>query len=151
MKRTKEQLIDHLYKMSTFRATTNCLLWNGCKAGRGYGVIGWEGKQAYIHRVVYQLEHPNEVLDVVRHTCDTPNCWNIEHLINGTTAENIADKVSKKRHIYGSEIHNSALTEDDVLKIRSSPLNLYQLANLYKVTPSTIHYVRARKTWKHVL
>ncbi len=130
----------------------DCLIWNGCVAGqREYGVIGWLGGQVYIHRLIYQLHNPDIILDTVRHTCDTPRCWNIDHLINGTTAENVDDKVAKLRHIFGSRNWNTKFTDTDIVDIRSSTKNLYELGKQYDVTPSTIHYIRARKTWKHVL
>lgn len=149
--RTEDELIDHLLVNSIVDSETGCILWQGCVAGRGYGVTCWQGKQVYVHRIAYQFEYPNEILNVVRHTCDIPNCWKIEHLVNGTTLDNVLDKVAKGRQPRGSLMHNAAFTEEQILEIRSSPLNLYQLADLYSVTPSNIHYIRVRKTWKHVL
>lgn len=103
-----------------------------------------------MHKIAYQFEKPDEIQDVVRHTCDTPNCWRIEHLINGTTLDNIRDKVLKGRQPKGSGVHNSVFKEADIVEIRLSPLNLYQLGEKYSVTPSTIHYIKTRKTWQHV-
>lgn len=128
-----------------------CLLWGGASAGKGYGVINWQGKQVYIHRLIFQLHNPDEVLDVVRHTCDTPACWNIDHLINGTTANNVDDKVSKLRHVFGEHNHNTKFTDDDIRRIRAiTGKTIYQIAHEFRVTPSNIHYIRSGKTWKHV-
>lgn len=130
----------------------DCIIWNGPTSGQmAYGVINWQSKQVYIHRLIYQLHNPDAVLDIVRHSCDTPRCWNIDHLINGTTAENVEDKVSKLRHVFGSRNYNAKFTDDDIRAIRASDKNIYTLAGEYDVTPSNIHYIRARKTWKHVL
>ena len=128
-----------------------CILWQGPRAGRGYGVISWQGKQVYIHRLIFQLHNPEAILDVVRHTCDTPNCWDIDHLINGTTADNVDDKVTKLRHVFGSQYNNVKFTEDDIRAIRASDKNIYTLAGEYSVSPSNIHYIRSRKTWKHII
>lgn len=48
------------------------------------------------------------------------------------------------------EVLFKIIKEGQITEIRNSNLNLYQLAEKYKVTPSTIHYIRAKKTWKHV-
>ena len=151
MKRTLDELIDHLLDNSIVDEVTGCILWQGCTAGKGYGVIHFEGRQMYIHRLAYSIEYPNEKLDVIRHSCDTPNCWRIEHLFNGSTQDNVDDKVLKKRHIFGKDNYNSHLTEQDIKDIRSSSLNLYRLAEKYNVTASNIYYIRTKKTWRHVI
>jgi hypothetical protein len=149
--RSKNELLTALYKRSIIDPKTGCLLWQGATSGQmGYGVTCWQGKQTYIHRLIYSFAHPEEILEIVRHTCDTPRCWNIEHLLNGTTADNVMDKIERGRHIYGSENYNAKFSEDQIIDIRNSSLNIYELGVIYKVTPSTIHYIRARKTWKHV-
>jgi hypothetical protein len=145
--------IDDLAKRlwSQSKEHGDCILWKGPRAGKGYGVISWQGNQVYIHRLIFQLHNPDAILDVVRHSCDTPNCWHIEHLINGSTAENVEDKVAKLRHIFGENCHNAKFTDDDIRAIRASSLTIYQLGHTYNVTPSTIHYIRSGKTWKHVI
>lgn len=61
-------------------------------AGEGYGVICYQGKQIYIHRLIYEYVF-GELPNIIRHSCDTPNCWNPDHLHDGTHADNVADKV----------------------------------------------------------
>jgi hypothetical protein len=148
--RTEEELIDHIFANSFYDEETGCYLWQGCVAGEGYGVTCWESKQVYIHRIIYQFDNPNEIINVIRHTCDTPNCWCPDHLRNGTTQDNVNDKVLKGRHIFGSANYNARFTENDIRIIRGSELNIYQLAKAYDVTPSNIHYIRTYKTWRHV-
>lgn len=149
--RSIDQLVEQLFAKSIYNEDTGCYLWQGCTAGKGYGVIHWSGKQWYVHRLAYHLENPTEQLDVIRHICDTPNCWTLAHLINGTTAENVADKLAKSRHVFGSANHNAAFTEDQIREIRASTQNLHRLGEKYRVTPSTIHYIRSGKTWRHVV
>lgn len=148
--RTLDELIEHFFEYSMIDYETGCFLWQGARAGRGYGVTSWQSKQVYVHRMAYHFEHPNEVLNVIRHTCDIPNCWRVSHLVNGTTLENIQDKVAKGRQPRGSSMHNARFTEAQILEIRASPLNLYEIAKVYNTNPSTIHYIRVRKTWKHI-
>lgn len=150
MQRTQDELIEHLLSNSIVNEDTGCILWQGCVAGKGYGVTCWQGKQVYVHRIAFLFEYPNEKIDVIRHTCDTPNCWRIDHLVNGTIQENIDDMVTKNRHMHGSNHYKTRFTDSQILEIRNSALNLYQLAMKYDVTPSNIFYIRKRKTWKHI-
>lgn len=143
-----ELLAQRLWDQSQYHG--DCILWFGPCAGKGYGVISWQAKQVYIHRLVFQLHNPDAILDVVRHTCDTLNCWNIDHLLNGTTAENVQDKVDKLRHIFGENNYNAKFTNDDIREIRNSNDSGVSLAARFDVTPSTISYIRSGKTWKHV-
>jgi hypothetical protein len=148
-----DEEIDHLAKRlwSQSHEYGACILWEGPRAGKGYGVISWQGKQVYIHRLIYQLHNPDAILDIVRHTCDTPNCWEIDHLINGSTAENVDDKIKKLRHVFGMDNYNTKLTDDDVRAIRASTKTHEQIGIEFGVHRATIHYIRARKTWKHIL
>ena len=146
-----DDLINHLFELSTINQETGCILYHGPKSGKGYGSICWNGGQYYVHRIAYQIDHPNEELNVIRHSCDTPNCWRVEHLANGTTQDNVNDKVRRERQPRGETMYSSVVTEDIVRDIRSSKLNLYQLAMKHNITPSNVHYIRARKTWKHVI
>jgi hypothetical protein len=143
-----DDLAQRLWAKSEF--VGDCLLWDGPKSGKGYGVIGWLGRQIYIHRLVYSLHHPDEELKIIRHSCDTPNCWHINHLFNGTTQDNVDDKVAKQRHIFGSDNYNTVLSETDISIIRSDTRKLREIAAEYGVVPATICYIKARKTWKHV-
>ncbi len=59
----------------------------------------------------------------------------------------------KRRHdtiMLGIRNHQAKLTEERVLHIRTSTESGVSLARLYGVTPTTISYVRKRKTWVHV-
>lgn len=54
------------------------------------------------------------------------------------------------RALRGSETKGAKLTEDDVRAIRASDALLKDLAKQYGVSASAIHFVKIRKTWKHV-
>lgn len=86
--------------------TNKCLLYPFL-TNDGYGDIQYrmEGKVQHMraHRLVYQLKH-NCILtkdDIIRHTCDTPACCNPRHLLCGTHADNVQDKVNKGRQAKG--------------------------------------------------
>lgn len=147
--RTFDELLDVLDSKTIYAASTGCYLWQGHTAGEGYGVISFEGKQVYIHRIVYEKTFgvkPN----VLRHSCDNPNCWFTGHLIDGSHADNVQDKVSKLRHGYGEKHYNSKMTEAIVREIRSSGLSLTELVKKYGFSKGAIYCVLTRATWRHV-
>jgi len=71
-------------------------------------------------------------------------------LFLGTNAENIADKVQKKRCAKG-EVHSRAkLTETQVRAIRADPEDRYVLSERYGVTYGAIYAIQKRYVWKHL-
>lgn len=58
--------------------------------------------------------------EVVRHACDNPPCCNPLHLLGGTHADNVADKIRRGRGADGSRNGQAKLTEDEVIAIRES-------------------------------
>ena len=60
---------------------------------RGYGTVLYDGRNWKVHRLAWTLAHgPIPPGLVVRHTCNTPRCFWIEHLRIGTQADNMADR-----------------------------------------------------------
>ena len=76
-----------------------CHEWQGCCAGRGYGVVTLDYTSYLVHRVVWFITHgelPTHLY--VCHTCDNIKCCNPEHLFLGTAADNMKDMSQKGRH-----------------------------------------------------
>lgn len=147
--RTIPEIVDVLQQNSTHNETADCFLWQGHTAGKGYGVICYQGKQIYIHRLIYEYVF-GELPNIIRHSCDTPNCWNPDHLHDGTHADNVADKVEKQRHMFGENHYLSKLTEAQVLEIRASQLSPVELARNYNIHRAAIHSILKRESWKHL-
>lgn len=132
-----------------------CWLWPGATNGRGYGVIGEHGRQAYVHRVMYEHQHgPIPEGMEICHRCDVRNCVNPGHLFLGTHAENVADSVAKGRHRKGEAMYWSAkLTEGDVREIRqlhAAGQSATSLAVRFGVSPSQAQLIVNRQRWRHV-
>lgn len=78
---------------------------NGCwecishaKDKDGYTRVWFDGKNDKLHRVIYKITHGDINSDVIiRHKCDNPSCFNVEHLEAGTHQDNISDKVNRGR------------------------------------------------------
>lgn len=132
--------------------TDNCKVWQGHTAA-GYGVISFEGRQVFIHRLIYERQNNISLTgnDVIRHSCDNKRCWEPSHLFNGTHADNVADKVAKGRHCHGVTHYKSGLTEDNVRAIRSSTESYGVLSARYKISRGGISNIKHRVTWRHVL
>lgn len=147
--RSLDELIDHLLENSIVDENTGCLLWQGAQAS-GYGVVSWEGKQISLHRFAYKVEHPDEVLGIIMHTCDVRNCWNLKHLINGTYQTNKTDSVMKDRHAKGSLVGTSVLSEEAARHIKYSPMLRSYLAKQFGVTYRCIWAIQTGRQWSHL-
>ena len=102
-----------------------CWLWTGSRLVSGYGRVRVKGVQALAHRLMFVLTHGEAAIrqfEVIRHTCDNPPCVNPRHLVGGTHADNVRDKMSRGRHprvgLVGSAHPAAKLTEADVREIR---------------------------------
>ena len=76
---------------------TPCQLWAGARYSTGYGKKWVNGKWMLAHRWAFLQAH-DYLPPVVRHSCDTPLCVNVEHLLPGTQADNVRDAVERKRY-----------------------------------------------------
>ena len=84
------------------------------------------------------------------HSCDNTLCVNKDHLLLGSTQENIADKVRKGRHPHGESHGKATLSEGQVREILASKVVSRVLAEHYGVGARHIRYIRARKQWSSV-
>ncbi len=84
------------------------------------------------------------------HHCDNPACFEPTHLYEGTHQQNVADRDNRQRTQKGARHYRAKLTDDAIRTIRSTSGNQQELARRFGVNPSTIHYVRSRKGWKHL-
>jgi len=118
----------------------------------GYIYIRINKKLVYLHRFIYEeniklIEKDN----VLRHTCDNPSCINPNHLIEGTQADNIQDRVNRNRSAKGITQGFAKLNEEQVLEIFNNSIDSNaNLARKYKMAHNTIKSIRTGKTWKHI-
>lgn len=146
---------DRLWSKIAQASPDQCWLWTGARQSSGHGIIKLFGKKgsAYrAHRMVYILTHGDiDTSVVVRHTCDTPACCNPAHLIAGSHADNVADRVARRRSAAGEHHGRSKLTWDTVAVIRqqlAAGKTPYSLAKTYKVDPTAIRQIRDNITWR---
>jgi transcriptional regulator len=130
---------------------TLCWFWEGARNGYGYGQFIFKGKKYSAHRFSAKLSGLSIKNKVVRHTCDNPACVNPNHLLVGTHADNVADKVRRNRQARGVTNGRAKLTEKQVKFIRKSKLTNSQLAKKFNVNSRAILAIRKRETWRHVI
>lgn len=127
----------------------------------GYGIVQFGSRKrgqrhtrirVLAHRLAYEVfvgPVPAE-MDIL-HSCDNPACFNPEHLRAGTAKENSKDMIDRLRGCQGERAPWAKLTDEKVRKIRSLPApDSSTLAAQFRVSPTTIRHVLARRTWKHV-
>lgn len=86
------------YLTRTVETECGCRIWLGYKTKDGYGRVCRDGEVQFLHRVMWEDRHgPIPPGMVVRHSCDTPSCINVDHLEIGTHADNANDKVVRGR------------------------------------------------------
>jgi hypothetical protein len=99
----------------------------------------------HAHRVswlIHRGEIPNDMH--VLHKCDNPLCVNPEHLYLGTHRNNMRDMSIRNR------AHWRKITNEQALEIRASNETLKVLATKYGVHPSSIWYIRKRRSKHHL-
>lgn len=137
-----------------------CWVWSGAKNGSGYGTIGIRrGYDRQVpmltHRFSWELHHgPIPEGLWVLHRCDNPPCCNPAHLFLGTPMDNTRDMYSKGRGrapTKGESHAMAKLSDEDVRSIlRASESSGVELAARFGVSPTTIGYIRKRRTWRHI-
>lgn len=125
-----------------------CIIWPGALNSGGYPVTWHKGKIAYMHRVIAGAKKG----EVVMHTCDTPSCVNPTHLVVGTSAENSADMVKKKRQATGEECGNSKLRAPDVEHIRElqGSLSSRKVGKLFGISKTNVLDIWNNKIWRNI-
>jgi len=135
-------------------AANGCIIWKAAKNEWGYGVfaLGTKRKHVVAHRVAWMLAGRGEVPkgQILRHVCDTPACVNAEHLVLGTQADNMADKVLRNRQARGASHGMSKLNEDQVREIRATTGSKRGIARRFGVSTAMVHHIRARRSWTHI-
>ncbi len=143
-----------------------CWPWTGWVNKQKYGRVELNGISYYAHRVIYDLANPGKIelkaprnknsYGFVRHTCDNPICCNPKHLLLGTHADNMRDKVERGRQSRPVSVEscNAKLTAENVREIRELSKNgstRKELAEKYKVSIQTIKAVRSGRHYKDVM
>lgn len=144
-------------------AANGCWLHAGCKTPQHYARIWTGSRHVGAHRLAYEI-WVGPILDKLHvcHKCDTPACFNPEHLFLGTMSANITDATLKGRNgahrhperlIRGAKHHKAKLDESGVRNI----CNLYlagqgpkEIALAYGLRYSSIWAILSGFGWRHI-
>jgi hypothetical protein len=140
-------LTDRFWGYVEVKSDEECWEWQGSRTAANYGLLYWHNELQYAHRISLELDNrPVPDRWHACHTCDNPPCVNPKHLFPGTPHDNVKDKVSKSRHIFGEKHPNSKLSDTDVIEIRrlaSEGVWQSDLARKYEVHPGHISVIVA--------
>lgn len=151
-----EPLTVRLLRYVKTSGESECWEWTGSKNEQGYGLIRWNRKSGYAHRMAYEAYNgPIKRGMVIMHSCDNPSCVNPQHLSQGTATENMRDMVRKGRNKTkrGEDNANARLSNEQVIQIRellSQGKSLNETSILFGVSKKTVLDIKQNKIWKHV-
>jgi hypothetical protein len=158
-KRQKEETLRFWERVDK-NNENSCWIWLGRKNRQGYGEFVLDNKKTVkAHRHSFLLVYGYLDKDkFVCHSCDNPSCVNLNHLWQGTAAENNYDCRSKSRAVpppdqKGENHSQHILKQNDVLDIRSkysSGVRQAELMREYAVSRNTIYKICNNLSWKHI-
>ena len=135
------------------KGENECWPWLGVKNKQGYGRVQINEWSYYAHRVIYSLVYPNIIewrapknsteSGFILHTCDNPSCCNPKHLLVGTHADNMADKVAKGRSpdFSGDKGPRAKLTmaqAREIRQLRKDGISARELSQRYELSLPSI-------------
>jgi len=136
-------------KVQKLEGPDACWLWTGTRNGKcGYGMIydADVGDKMLAHRVAWKLAFGAYPVGVVRHLrCDNEACVRIDHLAEGTQADNMRDKAER---CHATNQYKS-LTFDQAEEVRqlyaSGKYSQMELERVFGVDQTTVSRI-VRKT-----
>jgi len=144
----KHNLLKRFWDNVDIKSDNECWEWQGSKTKAGYGNILWNNEIHYAHRL--SLEFTGEVIPPryhACHKCDNPSCVNPNHLFVGSPRENMLDKVSKGRQVFGEKHPNAILTNAEIIIIRQMAEDgvfFSDISKIFGVSESHISRIVAR-------
>ena len=146
-----KEVLQFIRDNITINSETECHEWNRHRYHQGYGQIFYDGRQQYVHRVIYQIINKIKLLpsDEIMHSCDNPCCCNINHLSLGDKNKNMADMVAKGRQQHGENHYKTSLLDTQIEEIRdlfNEGLKNTEIAKRFNVSRQVISDIRRGRT-----
>lgn len=133
--------------MAKTQRVGRCLEWTGGANSDGYGYFKDGGKDWRATRWIFLHDH-KYLPEVVMHDCDNPSCVELRHLVPGTHAENMADKMAKGRHRWHNPPRKLSVADVRVIRDRVASGSSTQaaLAREYGVSAGHISRIVRNKS-----
>jgi hypothetical protein len=98
--------VERLFKNRIINEN-GCWLWTKGKDKDGYGKITVADVSWLVHRFAMAIFKPEEFAEYLKvlHNCDTPACFNPEHLYSGTGSDNKQDEIRRGRNFNNRKTH----------------------------------------------
>ena len=150
---TNQNVLSNVEKLKDIFLELGCMTCPDCRLNKsGYREKHNKNGTDLIHRQMYQVFF-QEPIDgrVIRHTCDNPACINPFHLKSGTHADNVQDRVDRKRSAIGENHGRHKLTEGQVREIKhNTGISGKEYARRFGVDKMVIYRIRDGRYWKHI-
>lgn len=121
-----------------------CRVWLGGLNEAGYGEFQFRhGGRKYkirAHHAGFLLAGGSLDEELLRHSCDTPICVTVEHLLPGTHADNVRDRVERNRSASGLRNGRARLGPEAIREIQESAVSVTALAKKFGVDCRAIRY-----------
>lgn len=149
----KDDIIHRITSRSV-KCANGCIEYQPGKLKHKYGLVSLtiNGKRKNVpaHRALWMATHEAWTLPtgvVIRHKCDNERCVNIDHLLDGTHADNAMDRVSRGRGATSYRLHTRQRVLDDatVLAIRNATGKLAWIADEFNVSIGYASKLRSHK------
>lgn len=88
-----------------------CWLWKGAIKDNGYGVFTYDGTPLHLHRLSLciflgrKYKDPSWIACHIDLHCRNRNCWNPLHIYEGTSSDNMNDRVKSGMHFLANRTH----------------------------------------------
>jgi transposase len=142
---------ERMKSFASINPETQCWIWSRRKDRDGYGRFCYKGRESFVHRLSYQFwVGPIQPNNVIMHVCDTPACFNPEHLKQGTASENRQDCVNKGRSTKGSRNGNAKLSLYQVHLIKELyelGMSQDELSDMFNVSRLQIRNIVHNRAW----
>jgi HNH endonuclease len=148
MTETEKRAEERLLKRRQIDSN-GCWRYTGASTSNGYGWMTYRGRNEYAHRLaaIIFLDYDPRTRLWVCHTCDTPICFNPNHLFIGTPRENMEDAATKGR------MTGKKLNPPQVARIKyllGNGATQRSLAVEYGVSTTAIGQIARGQTWQDV-
>lgn len=163
----EDRFWSHVDKDTPYGPDGDCWRWTASVDSTGHGRFRAWGRQPGAHR--YSFVYHGGVLPTaakphdacVLHTCDMRDCVNPQHLYASDQGENIDDREARRhlrvwkrfafRRPEAVKRPTSPINAELVLAFRQDPRSQAAIAADLGVAQATIHNIKSRKTWSHIV